>query len=303
MKNIVWILLLITALIVSFAEAQEKRVIPLKVARDKCMITVKVGNTEIPNILLDTGFGSDGLMIYNPDLIQSLDLPNAVEAQVGGAGSDDPANARVIESAEFSIGNVKMSNQPIILLQNDMYRGFPSNGIIGYSIFGHYVTAFDYDQKTMTLHPPGKAEIDSSWTEIPLYFKDNTIPWLDIAVVTGQEPPVTLHAYIDFAAGDAIVLLEKPDMKFSLPKETTDVFIGRGLSGDIYGKRGKISKLIIGNHELTQVMASIASAKVRSKQPDGDAILGSGALSRFNLVFDYANKKLYVKPNSHFDDS
>ena len=79
--------------------------------------------------------------------------------------------------------------------------------------------------------------------------------------------------------------------------------MGRGLSGDIYGKSGKISKLIIGGHELNSVMASFAEARVRSKQDNADAVIGSGSLRRFNLIFDNANQNLYLKPNSHFDEA
>jgi len=42
-------------------------------------------------------------------------------------------------------------------------------------------------------------------------------------VVIKEEKPVSLSMYIDYAAGDAIVLLEKQDMKFSLPDETREV--------------------------------------------------------------------------------
>jgi hypothetical protein len=50
------------------------------------------------------------------------------------------------------------------------------------------------------------------------------------------------------------------------------------------------------------VDASIAEAGVRSKQQSADAILGCGSLRRFNSIFDYAGKKLYIKRNSHFDE-
>jgi len=80
------------------------------------------------------------------------------------------------------------------------------------------------------------------------------------------------------------------------------VHIGRGLSGDIYGKTGNISKLIIGPYELNNVIASFAPAEVRSKQENADAILGNRSLRRFNLIFDYSNKKLYLRSNTHFND-
>jgi hypothetical protein len=154
----------------------------------------------------------------------------------------------------------------------------------------------------MTLHDTNNFKIDSGWTEIPMYFKNNNIPWIDAKVVIENEEPILLSMYIDYASGDAIELLEKSGMKFSLPKVTEEAYLGRGLSGDIYGKKGRVSKLIIGPYELLNVAAVFPPAEVRSKQENADAILGNSALKRFNLIFDYANKKLYIKPNTHFNE-
>jgi hypothetical protein len=296
------ILILLTVIFSSCAMAQEARVFPIKMFRNKTLVSIKIGNVVIPDILLDTGLPYDGVIIYNPDYSDSLDLTNAFEVNIGGAGSGNASRALMIDSAEFFLGNTKMKNQGIIMMQSDIYKGFPSNGIIGYSIFGHYKTKIDYDNNTMTLLDTEIVKTDSSWTEIPLYFKDNNIPWIDAFVVIENEAPVPVSMYIDYADNDAIVLLEKPSMKFSLPEKTEKVLLGTGLSGDIYGKTGLISKLIIGTYELDSVKASIALAEVRSKQKNADAILGSGSLKRFNLIFDYENQKLYIKPNTHFND-
>jgi hypothetical protein len=91
-------------------------------------------------------------------------------------------------------------------------------------------------------------------------------------------------------------------MKFKLPQITDNKHLGTVLSGDIYGHTGKISTLIVGTYELNYITASIADAEVRSKQDNADAILGSGILKRFNIIFDYADKKLYLKPNIHFSE-
>jgi len=291
---------LLVTTVTSSAVGQDKSVIPLDATRGVSLVTVRIGDVVIPKILIDTGFAFDGLMVYNPDYKDSLALTNGFEAQIPGAGSGDPATAVVLDSVTYSLGDQIMAGQRLIVLTSDTYKGFPSNGLIGYSIFGHYIAEFDYDNEKLILHHGDQIEPDDSWTEIPLYFKDNMIPWLDASVVIENEEPVLLSMYIDFASSDAIELLERPGMKFRLPKDTEEVHLGRGLSGDIYGKKGTISKLIIGAYELTDVEAAFADANVRSKQEAADGIVGSGALWRFNLIFDYAGKKLYIKPNSHF---
>lgn len=77
--------------------------------------------------------------------------------------------------------------------------------------------------------------------------------------------------------------------------------MGKGLSGEIYGRRGKISQLIIGNHSLKNIDAAFTDAKIRSKQNNADGIIGNGSLKYFNLIFDYKNKYLYLKPNDSYN--
>lgn len=281
----------------SCAAIRHEIIIPIHTERNTTQIDVKIGDIEVPKIILDTGMSNDGLLIYNPEYLSKFDLAESADYQIGGAGDQESSTAKVIDHGEFCIGSIKMKDQRIIILTSDSFKGFPSNGVLGYSIFGHYTTEIDYDRKAMILHDPGKFELEGNWTEIPMYFKDNNIPWIDVSVITQGDEIVKLSAYIDFAAGCVIELLEKPDMKCSLPSETTDAYLGRGLSGDIHGKTGTIRMLAMGPHELKNVTASIAPAEIRSKQKNADAIIGNGALQFFNLIFDYKNKKLYVKPN------
>jgi hypothetical protein len=296
-------ILFFAVILLAFTTAsQAKTTIPLRTRGTKALITIKIGDVVIPDVLLDTGFWYDGVMIYNTEYLDSLDLSHAVEAQIGGAGGGGASKALLIDSARVMVGDIELANQRLILLQGDTYKGFPSNGLIGYSIFGHYITEINRDLGTVSLSLPGAAEIDTTWAPIPLYFKDNKIPWADVSVVIRDEAPVTLSTYIDFAEPEAIVLLDRQKVKFRLPDDTVSVYLGRGLSGDIYGKAGTISKLVVGPYELTKVKASIAAAQVRSKQPGADAVLGSGALAKFNLIFDYPHNKLYIKPNGHFGE-
>lgn len=281
---------------------QNHNSIPIIKERDKTLITIRIGNVTIPKILLDTGFHYDGIIIYNPSYLDSLDLTSAISVNLGGAGDKNAQSALMIDSTSFFVGDKNLIGQRIIVLQSDIYKGFPSNGIIGYSLLGHYAVEIDYDKSVLILHEFDTFRPDTQFTRIPIYFKDNMIPWIDAEVIINDEKPVSISAYIDFADSDPMVLLEKPSMKFTLPERTEEKIIGRGLSGDVYGSTGKISKLIIGSYQLKDVKVSIAPVEVRSKQKDPDAIIGCGALNRFNLIFDYRNKYLYLKPNNSFHE-
>ncbi len=240
--------------------------IPIKLERNKTIIPVTIDDVGPLKILFDSGMSFDGLMIYNPDFKDSVKLRKAIQVKLPGAGGGEPSTALMDDSASFFVGDVEFKNQKVIVLQNDIYKGFPTDGIIGYSILGHYAAEIDYDKNLVTLHDSKKINPDNSWERIPLYFKNNTIPWIDISISVKGEEPIKLSTYIDYAAGDEVVLLKRQEVKFTLPDNLEPVLLGRGLSGDIYGEKGSISKLIIGSYELDEVTAMVAPAEIRSKQ-------------------------------------
>lgn len=278
---------------VTFCQAPPE--IPIALKHDKTMVTLTIDGVTIPDMILDTGFSYDGILIYNPEIRDKLDLKSAANARIGGAGSGKDSQALVKSSSEVKAGSVKLPEQMVILIAGDDFKGFPSSGAIGYSLFGHFVTEIDYDKSVLVLHEPG-FKPDASWMELPIYFKDNMVPWIDVQVAVGKEKPVKLSAYVDLAASTPIVLIEKKGMKFRPPEKTEESILGRGLSGDVKAKTCQIKTLIIGPYELKNVDAAIAPQS-HSKQKGADAVLGCGALNHFNFILDYQNRKIYLKPN------
>jgi hypothetical protein len=279
------------------------KIIPVSIKYNKTVIPVFINDSRPLRIILDTGMGWDGLIIMNSDLKDSIELINPSEASLGGAGAGNGQEAEVSDSMSFIAGNVEFDNQRIVKLLGDSFKGFPNDGIIGYSIFGHYMVEIDYDRSVLILHEPFEFHADSSMISIPLYFKDSFIPWIDAEITTGKAEPVNISCYIDLASSEYLELLMKPDQKFIVPDTAKEVYLGRGLSGDIYGRKGKIKNLRLGPLNMANVDAAFTPSEIRSKQRGADGVIGGGLLNRFNLIFDYAGNKLYLVPNSRFDFS
>ena len=137
--------LVVIVIYITSTVGRASEAIQIKLMHNRSMVNVKIGELIIPDILLDTGFDFDGVMIYNPDYNDSIAFPQAMEVKIPGAGSGEPAMAIMVDSAEFMLGNITLTNQKIIILTDDTFKGFPSNGIIGYSVFGHYIAEFNYE--------------------------------------------------------------------------------------------------------------------------------------------------------------
>ncbi len=276
--------------------------IPFRLERNKIILPVRVGGSRELKVILDTGMPLEGLLLYNKDLKDSITLENAIEVLVPGAGADSAPTAIMADSMSFTIGKLEFKNQRIIILQSDIMKGFPSDGVTGYSLFGNYIVDVNYDSMIMKLYEAEIVDVDSSWEWLSLTFKENKIPWIDVAVQINDEKDIPVSVYIDLASSDALELLVKENKKFELPQELEDAYLGRGLSGDIYGQKGRISSLKIGSFYLQDVETAFAPVDIRSKQKDADGIIGNNALRRFNVIFDYKKARLYIKPNSYFSE-
>jgi hypothetical protein len=158
----------------------------------------------------------------------------------------------------------------------------------------------DYDKEIITLHDSLALRNDTSWSIIPIELKKG-IPFLEGEVEVIEDERVLMSFYIDLASGDALELLTGPDQKFSMPDSLEDQYLGTGLSGDIHGKSGKSVAVRISMYELRDITTAFAPAEVRSKQEDADGILGNDLIRRFNVIFDYANSRLYLKPNGFYE--
>ncbi len=274
--------------------------IPFTLQQNKIILPLKIGNSRPLMVILDTGMAFEGLFLYKRELIRELGISDSTIYTIGGAGNQPPSTAVTKDSMIFSIAKKVFTNQRIIILNNDRFEGFPSDGVVGYSLFGRHDVHIDYDLSQITLHAPGTMLPDKTWASIPLYFKDNFIPWIDASLGIRGDEDVSVAMYIDLASGEGIELLLRDDMKFTLPENLTDSYLGRGVSGDIYGYVGIIERLCLGPYTLRRVKAAFAPAKVRSKQQNADGVLGNNALRRFNLIFSYATKILYLKPNTFY---
>jgi hypothetical protein len=296
-----WRALLCLALVLvsAGAWAMDPRV-PIDLVHSKTLVPVQFEGLRELHLILDTGMGFDGLLLFKPGLKDSLGIRNLIAAKIPGAGGGPPSDAFFADSVGFRVGGVRVENQRIIILSESSMGSAAVDGVIGYSLLGHYAVEVDFDSLTLALRDPQAFEPAPGWTSVPLTFGENNLPFLETSIVVEREAPVPLKTYIDCASSEAIELLLRDDMKFTLPQQTTEAYLGRGLSGDIHGQRGTLAKLILGPYELQDVVAAFVPAQIRSKAGGADAVLANAALCRFNLVFDYAHARLLLRPNSHF---
>ena len=274
--------------------------VPFNIDRDRIIIPTVVNGSKSLNLILDTGMGFDGVYLFHKSALNLIDTAGAIEVQVPGAGSGEASKATMIETGHIEFGEVVVDSQRILVSHSMHTQSFPTDGVIGWNFFGHYIVEIDYDRQLIYLRDSSYVPADSSWQELPVEMKRN-LPFLKVTteVVEGEVVPMTV--YIDLASGDALELLMRPEQKYTLPGKLKKDNLGTGLSGDINGYMGRSRRLQIGEYELRDIRTAFAPAEIRSKQEGADGILGNDLIRRFNIIFDYPHSRLFIRPNNTFE--
>ncbi|NIP41656.1 MAG: hypothetical protein GWO41_11600 [candidate division Zixibacteria bacterium] len=282
------------------ANSEDDPTVPFRLERSKIIIPTSINGSKPMNLILDTGMRFDGVYLFHLKALELIDTAGAIEVQVGGAGKGEAPKATMIESGNLTFDNISLTDQPIVVSHSPHVQTFPTDGVIGWSLFGHYQVEIDYDRQLIHLRDTNYVHNDSTWVTVPVTMKEN-LPFLDIEVEVVEGEVLPMHVYIDLASGDALELLVHDYQKFTMPDSLTKSYLGTGISGDINGHYGKTARLQIGGYDLYRIPTAFAPAEVRSKQGGADGIIGNGLIRSFNIIFDYPRSRILIKPNLTFD--
>jgi hypothetical protein len=278
---------------------REALTVPFSIERNRIIVPTVINGSQPQRILLDTGMRFDGVYLFHKEALKLIDTAGAIEVRVPGAGSGEASKATMIESGHLEFGDLTVDRQRILVSHSEQTQTFPTDGVIGWNLFGHYIVEIDYDLGRIFLRDSMYVPSDSSWLIIPVEM-NNDLPFLDamVEVIAGETVP--MKVYIDLASGEALELLMHKTQQFTMPDSLTESSLGTGLSGDIFGYYGRSVRLKIGEYELHDIRTAFAPAHVRSKQNGADGILGNDVIRRFNIIFDYFHGRLYLRPNTMF---
>lgn len=271
--------------------------VPVTLARHKVLVPVSVGGSRPLRLILDTGMGYDGVLLFDPRLRDSLGVGRWDQAAIGGAGGGSASSASLADSVSLAIGGRALGPQRVIVLGDTAMRG-ASDGVIGWSLLGHHAVEIDHAKATLTLRAPGTPPVGEDWTRLPVVLDEHQWPFLRVAVSVAGEPAESLLVYVDSASSETIEILTGPGRSREAPADAREVVLGRGLGGEIRGRRGTITSLRLGPHVLPGIEAAFVPAAIRSKARTADAVLAHGALERFALVFDLPNRAIFLRPES-----
>ncbi len=294
-----------------FRILKEKKsvVVPFKLVNNLIVISVEVNGKELP-FLFDSGV--DKTILFNLKLSDSLKINNEEKIVLHGLGQGDPIHAIRSKNNVLRIKNIINPNQLIYVLLGEQFdlsakMGIDINGIIGGDLFRNFIVKINYNSKRLVFYNPDTYEYKKckNCISFPLEFYKRK-PLINVVIENHLREKIDVKLLIDSGGGDALWLFEDSHPKISVPERYFNDFLGKGLSGNIYGKRSLLKKLIIGDFVLENVSVSYPdslSVATALNNRERNGTLGANILTRFHVIFDYPNKKISLRKNgSKFND-
>ena len=285
----------------------KKTVIPFQLINNLIFIPLNINGVEL-TFLLDSGVNETILFSLDEKEIKFNDTE-----KVKFSGLGESKNIEGLRS-DNNVVNIGKGYQDLkhtiyIILDESInfssHVGIPVNGIIGYHFFKNKPVEIDYITKKITVYSDEKtfSKRKKKFKEFPISVEGNK-PYLMTDVEMMREK-VASKMLLDLGNSDAIWLFPKVIENFVYNRPNIDDYLGQGFNGDIFGKRSRIHGFYIGDFAFEKPLTampdefSIQSLKI---VPDRKGSVGSDILRRFTLIFDYQEKKIYLRKNKHFND-
>lgn len=269
------------------------------------VIPMEVNGTEL-SFILDSGVRNP--ILFNLSDKDSVQINSVSEVTIRGLGEGEPIKALRSLNNSFKMGKIKNRNQKLyVVLDKELNLspsiGIPIHGIIGYDLFRDFVVDINYSTKNIKFHNPDNythRKTKKNQT-LPLSIR-NKKAYVDGKVIFEDMNSVPVKLLVDTGSSDAIWLFEGENL--GVPDKNYDDFLGRGLGGNIYGKRTMVNTIQIGNFSIQDAKAAFPDMNSFSgikNLGNRNGSVGGEVLKRFNIVFDYPNQKVTLRKNGNFN--
>lgn len=290
---------------------QKKKSITIKFksASNLIIIPVRINDSDTLNFILDTGVRYP--LITELPFINKLNLNYLMPIQIKGLGEGEELTAYRSGNNVLSIDGLNARNQEVQMIIDENFQishilGMPVHGLIGFNLFKDYIVEIDYLDEKLTLYKPEYYKYRDRKNDIilPLYFDGNK-PFVQTDIVTHDSIKVPVKLLVDTGASDAIWLSEKSDERIQYPENHIETFLGKGLSGDLYGIKGRIDGIWVGPLILPKPIVAFPNSDIIDQlisSNDRNGTIGAEILRRFNVTFDYRNSRLTLRPTHKIKD-
>ncbi|TCC99500.1 FKBP-type peptidyl-prolyl cis-trans isomerase [Pedobacter hiemivivus] len=278
--------------------------IPFESKGSHLYIKVQTAQSDSLSFIFDTGTTGATIDSATAEKI-GVSKENRKMVNVGGIAGMQTNIMAVNQNLKLK--NIEIKGLNLVLMNlNTLSKilGRRLDGLIGYEIMNKYVTQIDFDHKHLLLYNQIKEVDTTGYTGIPFEFnKGVLIPRFPITITLTNGERYTGRAMFD--TGNAFSLLvSAPYNKFhNLNAKLGTVFPAWGLNPVAPDLVAMIKSMSFNGFDFGNMSIRLTTNEQAEPKDGYLGILGIEVIKRFNVILDYAHKRIYLKPNQSFNSN
>ncbi len=283
-----------------FESSRNRVSLPIIVRNNLAVVPLYINGNGPFYFILDTGVNTT--ILTEPLIAHMLDLNIEREIMVYGLGGEGVVPAALATNVKIEMRRgITGYNKNLLVVPEDILSfsevfGFPVYGIIGYDFFRHFPVEINYSSETMRVYKESTYRTRRRTTTVPIRLIDGK-PYIRSTIVSEQGDTLTTHLLLDLGASHPVYLNQRYQ---HLSGQTIKGFLGKGISGNLMGQKGRAEKLLIGDVEINKPLVAYPDAEFLTfydEEISWEGIIGGAILKRFTVTIDYQEGKLLMRRN------
>lgn len=273
-------------------------VVPFSLAAESVILikAVLVNHTDTLTFILDTG--SSGISLDSLTA-KSLGLvPVASEINIRGIAGVRKAkfvynkklklNELTVDSLNFHINDYEFLSY---------VYGVRIDGVIGYSLLSRYILKIDYDVQEIEICSQGTIKYPRGGHLLKPFIR--TLPVQSARVRDHRK--ITSRFLFDIGAGLSLVLSQdfEQDSVVLRKKRKRFPIQAHGVGGKLAMDMTLVKDFRLGPYRFRKVPTMVFDDQFNvTSYPYLGGLIGNQILKRFNVIFNYQQREIYLKPNT-----
>ena len=266
------------------------------------VLKAKVDNSpDSLNFILDTGSGGISLdSVTVAELGFPISKSNRTIRGIAGLRLVDFVYDHTLHLKGLDVPHLDFHINDYELLSS--VYGVRIDGVIGFSFLRRFIVKVNYDEMIIEVYSPGVFKYPRGGYMMHPDF--STLPLFSALLKDAKE--VSERFIFDSGAGLCLLLSKDFVDDSAIIKKTRPVFTtqAEGLGGKKVMQLSVVKEVKIGPYKFRQVPVHIFDDEYNvTTYPLLGGIIGNDLLRRFNLIINYPEQTIYMKPNSHSIES
>lgn len=313
-KILLWLFLLPTSWVLPqagfFIPNGSKSVeIPFEYINNFIILNLSINNTLPLKFIFDTG--AEHTILTKREISDVLRIRYEREFKITGSDLNTELVAYLARKIRLDIGDkASAPSEDILVLQEDYFRfdefaGISVHGILSGNVFSKFIIKINYQRQIITLYDRKSYKMrENGFESLPVEIFRNKI-YLKTRLEILHDSIASVKLLLDTGAGLPMLLFSNTNALLHPPPEAISSKIAMGLGGFLEGYVGRIRKIDLGTknqHNIVTYFQRQDTSKNLEYLNHRNGLIGNVLLSRFLVIIDYQDSKIWLKPSSNFKD-